>query len=276
VIASFPKPPIVLSIAGSDSCGGAGIQADIKTISACGAYAMTAITAITAQDHDGVKAMWPVTPDQLAAQITAALNYAPDVIKIGMLGNAALANIVADILDSRPEIPVVLDTIIRSSSGAPLLDEEGANILRTRLLPRATIATPNRQEARDLFRHTEDIELQSWAVEHKVLLLITGGDSDLALVGEQRFCTDLFISNEIEHLTSPRIETENHHGTGCTLSAALASFIAHGFSVAEAVHYARHYVQQALLSGAAQLWPGHGPLNHFFAFGKNTTPEIAS
>ncbi|HSC75946.1 MAG TPA: hydroxymethylpyrimidine/phosphomethylpyrimidine kinase, partial [Pseudomonadales bacterium] len=134
-------PPIVLSIAGSDTSGGAGVQADTKTISACGAYAMTAITALTAQGPDGVRAVWPVTTEQLGKQIEAALVYRPAVIKVGMLGNAELANVVADILENHPHIPLVLDTVSRASSGATLLDAAGVQVLRERLLPRATIIT---------------------------------------------------------------------------------------------------------------------------------------
>ncbi len=268
-------PPIVLSIAGSDTSGGAGIQADIKTISACGAYAMTAITAITAQDPDGVSAVWPVTAEQLGKQIEAALAYRPAVIKIGMLGNAELADVVANILTGHPDIPLVLDTVIRSTSGMSLLDSAGIQTLRERLLPRATIITPNRQEARELFDAADDSAKLAWSRDTGVALLVTGGDSEITLAGDSRFCTDIFISNDIEHLTSPRVETRNHHGTGCTLSAAIASFIAHGFSLPEAVQYARQFVQQALRAAADQPWPGNGPLNHFFAFGK-VTPETAS
>ena len=280
--AATPAPPIVLSIAGSDTSGGAGIQADTKTISACGAYAMTAITAITSQDPSGVRNVWPVTAEQLGDQIEAALAYHPKTIKIGMLGNADLANVVADILDSHPHIPLVLDTVIRSSSGAALLDSAGIKILRERLLPRATIATPNRQEAYALFDGMDEKQWQTWSVKTGVPLLVTGGDAALALASDARFCTDAFISQDIEHLTLPWIETQNHHGTGCTLSAAIASFIAHGFSVPEAVQYARQFVQQALRAAANQQWPGHGPLNHFFAFGqffnfeKSSSLEISS
>lgn len=266
-------PPIVLSIAGSDTSGGAGIQADTKTVSACGAYAMTAITALTAQDPAGVRAVWPVTAQQLGEQIEAALAYNPAAIKIGMLGNSALVNIVADILSDHPAIPLVLDTVILSSSGTALLDSAGVQALRNRLLPRATIITPNRQEAHELFDGADEQAMQDWANDSGVSLLVTGGDSQLAVVGDTRFCTDVFISSNIEHLTSPRVETQNHHGTGCTLSAAIASFIAHGFPLPEAVQYAREFVQQALRAAAGQSWPGHGPLNHFFAFGKTASLE---
>lgn len=276
VTAATTIPPIVLSIAGSDTSAGAGVQADTKTISACGAYAMTAITALTAQNPAGVQAVWPVTAAQLGDQIEAALAYYPKAIKIGMLGNAELATVVADILDSHPHIPLVLDTVIRASSGAALLDAAGVQILRERLLPRAAIATPNRQEAHALFDGMDEKQWQTWSAKTGVPLLVTGGDAALALAGDVRFCTDIFISDDIEHLTLPWIETQNHHGTGCTLSAAIASFIAHDFPVPEAVQYARQFVQQALRAAANQQWLGHGPLNHFFAFGKSIPLEIRS
>jgi len=266
--------PRILSIAGSDTSGGAGIQADTKTISACGAYALTAVTALTAQDPDGVQAVWPVSTEQLRQQITCALRYEPTAIKLGMLGNAALVQVVLDCLRTHPHISVVADTIIRASSGAALLDEEGVVLLRDQLLPRATIATPNRQEARVLFGDDDERSVQAWVRQHRVTVLLTGGDSTLAVAGEPRYCTDILITpNSIEHYTAPRIETDNHHGTGCTLTAALASFLAHGFSIPEAVQYARHFVQQALRAGATQHWPGHGPLHHFFAFGHRAVTE---
>jgi hydroxymethylpyrimidine/phosphomethylpyrimidine kinase len=272
-----PSSPItVLSIAGSDTSAGAGIQADIKTISACGAYAMTAITALTAQGPEGVRAVWAVEAEQLGVQIESALAYRPAAIKIGMLGNAALVNVVADILSSCREIPVVLDTVIRASSGAALLDDAGVVVLRERLLPRATIVTPNRQEARVLFDGADEPTMLAWAKENGSALLVTGGDSDLAMAGEARFCTDVFISSNIEHLTAPRVETQNQHGTGCTLSAAIASFLAHGFSLPESVQYARQFVRQALLAATNQTWPGNGPVNHFFAFGKTVSSEKTS
>ena len=267
-------PPRVLSIAGSDSSGGAGIQADLKTISACGAYALTAITAITAQDPDGVQAVWPVSEEQLRQQIDCALRYTPAAIKLGMLGNAALVQVVCDCLAAQPHIPVIADTVIRASSGAALLDDAGVQLLRDHLLPRTQLITPNRQEARVLFGDDDERSVQAWVRQHRVTVLLTGGNSTLAVAGEPRYCTDILITpNSIEHYTAPRIETDNHHGTGCTLTAALASFLAHGFSIPEAVQYARHFVQQALRAGATQHWPGHGPLHHFFAFGHRAVTE---
>lgn len=268
------QPPVILAIAGSDTSAGAGTQADTKTASACGAYALSAITAITAQDPAGVQACWPVTPAQLRSQIDAALAWQPAAIKIGMLGNADLVHTVADALGTVPSIPLVLDTIIRASSGAALLDEPGIAILRDKLLPLATIITPNRQEARWLFGNDHETDLQHWAREHGVAILLTGGDSHPATAGSARFCTDVFITaTDIEHLTLPRIETDNDHGTGCTLTTAIASFLAHGFPLAEAVQLARRFVHQALLGAQHHTWPGRGSPNHFFAFGQQASLE---
>lgn len=270
-----PSPlPRVLSIAGADTSGGAGIQMDTKAISACGAYALTAITALTVQDPDGVQAVWPVAPEQLAAQVAAALRYEPRAIKVGMLGNAALVQAVAAALAAAPAVPLVLDTVIRASRGAALLDDAGVQALKTLLLPRATVITPNRQEARALFGSEDERDLQDWSRATGVAVLLTGGDSHPAVAGEPRFCTDVLVCGEtIEHLTAPRIETANDHGTGCTLTAALASFLAHGFPLAEAVQYARQFVHLALQAGAAHSWPGRGPLNPFFATGSRAAPE---
>lgn len=272
-----PDKPRVLTIAGSDTGAGAGIQADTKTISACGAYALTAITALTAQDPDGVQAVWPVTAAQLSTQIRCALRFSPAAIKIGMLGDAALVHATADALVHAPSIPLVLDTPIRASSGASgaaLLDDAGVQALKERLLPQATLVTPNRQEARALFGSEDERDWQDWVQATGVAVLITGGDSHPALAGELRFCTDVLVTpSGTEHLTSPRVETRNDHGTGCTLTAAIASFLAHGFPLPEAVHYGRHYVQRALQSAARQHWPGRGPLDHFFAFGSQAAPE---
>lgn len=270
-------PPRVLTIAGSDTSGGAGIQADLKTLSACGTYALTAITALTAQDPGGVQGMWPVSPEQLRIQIDAALAYQPVAIKVGMLATAALVDVVADTLASCPGVPLVLDTIVSASSGARLLDDDGIVALRERLLPRATLVTPNRQEARIIAGSDNEAALQRWAREHGVSVLLTGGDSSgLTSAGEARFCTDVLIMHDsIEHLTLPRVETPNSHGTGCTLTAAIAAFLAHGFPLPEAVQHGRQFVHRALQAAAPQAWPGCGPLNHFFAFGSNTAQENA-
>lgn len=265
-------PPCVLTVAGSDTSGGAGVQADIKTVGACGAYAVSAITALTAQGSAGVQAVWPVTPTQLEQQLACALQYEPRAIKVGMLATAELVRVVQAMLPPRDRVPLVLDTVIRASSGASLLDDAGVVCLRDTLLSRATIITPNQQEAVVLFPGADETEIQQWVRETGTAVLITGGDSHLAVAGEPRFCTDVLITpNEIEHVTLPRVETDNHRGTGCTLTAALAAFLAHGFPLVEAVQCARHFVHRALQGGESHQWPGSGPLHHFFALGQTVT-----
>jgi hydroxymethylpyrimidine/phosphomethylpyrimidine kinase len=255
------KTPCVLSIAGSDTSGGAGIQADLKTISVCGAYALTAVTAITAQGPAGVTGMWPVPAAQLRAQIEAALAYQPAAIKIGMLGNAELVNVVADALAAHRHIPVIMDTIIVSSSGTALLDDEGIEHLRGRLLPLATLITPNQLEARELFGKDMEVVAQLWSEKTAVAVLITGGDSD------DENCIDVLISgNNRQAFSSPRIETRNQRGTGCTLTAAIASFIAQELSLEDSIQHARGFVRRALSAAQAEKWPGNGPLNHFHEF----------
>lgn len=255
------NPICVLSIAGSDTSGGAGIQADIKTISVCGAYALTAITAITAQNTQGVQGVWPVTPEQLHNQMEAAFSYQPAAIKIGMLGNAQLVNAVADVISKHPAIPCIIDPIIFASSGAVLLDEDGVDVLRARLLPRATLITPNVVEARALFGNDYLAVAQLWSQKTGVAVLITHGDTD------DEYCTDTFIYCDTkETFRSPRIETRNNRGTGCTLTAAIASFVAQGLPLVEAIHNARGFVRRALAAGQADKWQGSGPLKHFHEF----------
>jgi hydroxymethylpyrimidine/phosphomethylpyrimidine kinase len=175
--------------------------------------------------------------------------------------------IVAEQLQLCRDVPLVLDTIIRASSGAVLLDDEGVRALQALLLPRATLITPNRQEAAVLFPGMDEEDIRQWSHNTGVAVLLTGGDSHLALAGEPRYCTDILVTpDNIEHLTLPRVETVNHHGTGCALTAAIAAFLAHGFALPDAVQYARHFVHRALLGARSQQWPGNGPLHHFFAF----------
>ncbi|HQQ62854.1 MAG TPA: bifunctional hydroxymethylpyrimidine kinase/phosphomethylpyrimidine kinase [Pseudomonadales bacterium] len=254
-------PICVLSIAGSDTSGGAGIQADIKTISVCGAYALTAITAITAQDGEGVHGVWPVSAQQLRSQIDAGLAYKPSAIKIGMLGTAELVTVVAEAISQHPGIPVILDPVIFASSGAVLLDEDGVDTLRARLMPLATLVTPNESEARELFGNEYREVAQLWSEKTGVAVLITGGES------ESEYCTDVLIQGEQEEeFRSPRIETRNQRGTGCTLTSAIASFMAQQLSLTEAIHNSRGFVRRALSAAQADKWRGNGPLKHFHEF----------
>jgi hydroxymethylpyrimidine/phosphomethylpyrimidine kinase len=252
----------LLVIAGSDSSAGAGIQADLKPAQAHGVYAQTAITAVTVQDTHKVYSVNPVSPDIVRAQIDAALNdIGADAIKIGMLGNAAIAAAVADALEGN-DIPLVLDTVILSSSGAPLLDDAGIAILKTRLIPRAALVTPNFPECEALTGMLPDSDhrLRNAAMVFKLLgaghVLFKGGH------GEGDTLRDVLWSNEeFIPFDAPRQDTRHTHGTGCTLATAIACGLAQGHSLVDSVGRAHAYVQNAIKT-APGLGGGSGPLGH--------------
>jgi hydroxymethylpyrimidine/phosphomethylpyrimidine kinase len=255
-------PPRLLVIAGSDSSGGAGIQADLKTAQAFGVYAQTAITAVTVQDTKGVSHVHPVPAAIVAAQIKAALgDIGADVIKIGMLGTAEIAATVADILETN-EIPLVLDTVLLSSSGAPLLDEAGITVLKKRLIRRSSLVTPNLPEAEALtgIYPKSEHRLRNAAMVFKMLgneaVLFKGGHGEGGHVRDVLWAEGEFIAFE-----APRQETVHTHGTGCTLATAIACGLAQKRDLRDAVARAQTYVQQAIRT-APGLGQGHGPLNH--------------
>ncbi len=252
----------ILAIAGSDSGGGAGIQADIKTITALGGYAMTAVTAITVQNTCGVSAVHAVPPEIVAGQIRACIDdIGVDAIKIGMLGNEATINAVADALEG-VRVPIVLDPVMIAKGGASLIEEEAVWALMQRLLPMATVITPNVPELVALTEtEVEDAADMLLAAQE---LLNAGPRAVLAkgghLEGDQ--LTDWLVTRQ-GHLafTDAKIDTTNSHGTGCTLSSALACGLGQGLSLPEAVKRARTYVRLALRS-APGLGQGHGPMGH--------------
>jgi hydroxymethylpyrimidine/phosphomethylpyrimidine kinase len=256
------SPPRLLIIAGSDSSGGAGIQADLKTAQTFGVYAQTAITAITVQDTRGVADVHPVPPQIVAAQIFAALNdIGADAVKIGMLGNEDIAIAVADALEGS-SIPLVLDTVLLSTSGTPLLDEAGIAVLKSRLMRRATLVTPNLPEAEFLtgfYPNSED-RLRDAAMVFKMLgaenILFKGGHGDGNMVHDVLWSGGEFIPFE-----APRQQTRHTHGTGCTLATAIACGLAQNRSLKDAVARAQAYVQEAIRT-APGLGSGAGPLNH--------------
>ncbi len=253
-------PPIVLTIAGSDSGGGAGIQADARAIHALGGFACTAITAITAQNTRGVRA-WQATPATLlSAQIAAVLDDLPvAAVKTGLLPDAASIRVVARLLAAYPSLPIVVDPVIGSTSGTRFLDDEGLVALRELLLPRATLVTPNWPEAAaltdvaitDLFTATRAAEALRATTGAAVLL--KGGHST-----ETDFCTDLLVhaDGRVESFAAPRIRTANTHGTGCTLSAAIAAGLARGDDLADAIRAARELLRSGLENGRALRWGG--------------------
>jgi hydroxymethylpyrimidine/phosphomethylpyrimidine kinase len=261
--------PRVLSIAGSDSGGGAGIQADLKTMSALGCYGMTAITALTAQNTTGVRAIHAVPLQMLGDQIDAVVeDIGVDAVKIGMLHSAPTVRAVAAAIDRHRLERVVLDPVMIATSGATLIDEEAIAVIVRELFPKATVITPNLDEAALLVGrklHTENdmdaaarrlIELGARAV------LVKGGH----LAGETVADLLLVRGGEPVWMRAPRIHTPNTHGTGCTLSSAIASYLALGCFLQDAVHRAREYIRGALEAGAnVRTGTGSGPLNHGYA-----------
>jgi hydroxymethylpyrimidine/phosphomethylpyrimidine kinase len=254
----------VLVIAGSDSGGGAGIQADIKTITALGAFATTAITALTAQNTLGVHGVMGVPPDFIRQQIEVVLSdIGADVIKIGMLGDAATIGTVCDALtDLAPDVPVVLDPVMVAKGGHALLAAEAVDSLRRRLLPLAAIITPNLPEAETLTDRTIAGEADMRAAASALLAmgvpaaLVKGGHLASETV------VDLLATEAgIEAFAAPRIPTRHTHGTGCTTASALAAGLAQGLSLRDSVNRARLYVRAAIET-APGLGRGHGPLNH--------------
>lgn len=256
------NPPRLLVIAGSDSSGGAGIQADLKTAQAFGVYAQTAVTAITVQNTKGVTQVHPLPAGLVRAQIEAALNdIGADAIKIGMLGSGEIARAVADVLEGSA-IPLVLDTVLLSSSGAPLLDEDGIAVLKGRLLRRAVLVTPNLPEAEALtgVYPKSEHRLRNAAMVFKLLgvenVLFKGGHGEGPVLRDV-----LWSGGEFFPFEAPRQETLHTHGTGCTLATAIACGLAQQMPLKESVARAHAYVQEAIRTAPA-LGAGAGPLNH--------------
>jgi len=258
--------PRVLSIAGSDSGGGAGIQADLKTFSALGCYGMTAITAITAQNTQGVRAIHGVPPDILQAQIEAVVeDIGVDAVKIGMLHAPEVVRVVAQAIRRFGLKQVVLDPVMVATSGDRLIAAETVQVLVQELFPLATVITPNLDEAELLLGHPiAGIDaLEPAARELQALgassVLLKGGH----LPGKDVVDVLLQPGQPAQRLASQRIESRNVHGTGCTLSSAIAAHLALGLDLAAAVAQARAYILQAIAAGAdVRTGHGHGPLNH--------------
>jgi hydroxymethylpyrimidine/phosphomethylpyrimidine kinase len=256
----------VLSIAGSDSGGGAGIQADLKTFSALGCYGMTAITALTAQNTCGVRAIHGVPPQMLRDQIDAVVeDIGVNAVKIGMLNTPEIVNTVADAIDRHALKNVVFDPVMIATSGAVLIDQTAMDVLVRELFPRVAVITPNLDEAALLVGHplnsAEDME------EAALTLLAQGARAVLLKGGHLPGETviDLLVTNAGDRcwMKASRIHSPNTHGTGCTLSSAMAAYLALGASLLDAVQGARAYVRDALQAGSqVRTGRGSGPLNH--------------
>lgn len=255
----------VLSIAGSDSSGGAGIQADIKTISALGCYAMTAITALTAQNTTGVEFSEGVSSRMVEAQIRMVFeDIRPLAVKTGMLYNTDIVTVVADSLKHFKADNIVVDTVMVSTSGSLLITPDAVDAIRSRLLPVADLITPNIFEARELTGESDPmLQILRFCEMGCKNILLKGGDSS-----ETDFKSDILYTEtdgKITVLRSEGIITPNTHGTGCTLSSAIASYLALGLQMSQAVTEAKAYITEALRSGASvKIGHGHGPVNHFF------------
>jgi hydroxymethylpyrimidine/phosphomethylpyrimidine kinase len=269
---------IALTIAGSDSGGGAGIQADLKTFHQFGVFGASAITAITAQNTLGVTSWEPVSAELLREQIdVVAADLAPAAVKSGMVGTAELIEVVAHAIRRQDLRNYVLDPVMVATSGDMLIDLDGARAIKSELVPLAALVTPNLDEAVALTgQRIDDEASMRRAAERLVALgakaaLIKGGHAPSEDGSE---IVDLFYDGEFIAFTHPRIETSSTHGTGCTLSAAIAAQLAGGMPLREAVLKAIDYVHAAIES-APQLGSGRGPLDHF-ARGRSVTKERTS
>lgn len=264
------KYPCIVSVAGSDCSGGAGIQADIKTISALGGYAATVITALTVQNTMGVSGIYPVPPVFVTQQIQAVIeDICPSSMKIGMINHVEIVEAIAQAIKQYHPQHVVLDPVMVSTSGCKLISDEAITAITQQLIPITEIITPNLSETEILTGiHAHDQESMHQAA--KILLnqgckaaLIKGGHLE-----GNRMC-DLLLTRESETpylFEAPKVESKNTHGTGCSLSSAIATFLALEYSLPVAVEKAKEYVYQGIMAGKdVQIGKGHGPLNHFFA-----------
>ena len=253
-------PPRLLSIAGSDSGGGAGIQADLKAFARCGAHGMTAITAITAQSTTGVAAVYPLPPEAIVAQVRAVVeDIGVDAVKIGMLGNVETIEAVDGALDLVGGVPVVLDPVMVAESGAVLLEEGARAALVARMVPRATVVTPNLPEARVL---AGDPELDGEALARAVHSL--GADAVVITGGHREEAADLFFDGtEFVVIAGERHPDGGAHGSGCTHSSALAAHLALGLEPQEAARKAQAIASHAVLHGLRDLGAGAGPVDVF-------------
>ena len=253
-----------LSIAGSDSCGGAGIQADIKTMTMNGVYAMTAVTALTAQNTTGVTGILEASPDFLGKQIEAVFDdIRPDAVKIGMVSSKGLIKEIVKQLRKYKAENVVVDPVMVATSGARLIDEEAVETLREELIPLAVLITPNIPEGEILsgmsIKSREDMmsAAETMGKKYGCRVLLKGGhsvsDADDLLYEDGRFTW----------FEGKRIDNPNTHGTGCTLSSAIAAGLAKGLSVEDAIREAKEYISGAL-AAELDLGKGSGPLNHAF------------
>ena len=272
--------PNVVSIAGVDPSGGAGIFADIKAMSACGAYACGVVAALTAQSTRGVSGVLPVSAAFVRQQLDVLFeDVAIDAVKIGMLNDAEVIETVAQVLEARRPRFVVLDPVMVAKSKDRLLAEDALGALRSRLLPLATVVTPNLPEAAELLGVQESDAPEDMAYTAKALLDLVGEKSWVLLKGGHLAgdtASDLLLSREETHrFEAKKIATKNTHGTGCTLSSALAALLPQSNSVPEAVERAKAYITGAIRhADDLQVGSGHGPTHHFWQINHNMQQNV--
>ena len=263
---SMRKVPVAMSIAGSDSGGGAGVQADMKTFSALGVYGASTLTAITAQNTVAVTAVHELPVELIAAQIDAVVtDIGVDAVKTGMLSSSAIVETVARELERHGIENLVVDPVMVAKSGDPLLRDEAVESVRTRLLPLAALVTPNVPEAETL----TGLKIESDDdVREAARRIVAMGARTVVVKGGHRDgpATDLFFDGaEFTEFTSERFDTVNTHGTGCTFASAAAAGLAQGKPLLEAVALAKEYVTEAIRN-SYPLGRGHGPVHHFYRF----------
>ncbi|ANO34569.1 bifunctional hydroxymethylpyrimidine kinase/phosphomethylpyrimidine kinase [Vibrio breoganii] len=272
-VSQSKKTPIVLTIAGSDSGGGAGIQADIKAISATGSYACSVITALTAQNTQGVTGILPISAEFIEQQLDAVFTDLDVVaVKVGMLAEAGLIQAVVKKLKQYQPRYLVVDPVMVATSGDLLLQQSAIETLKTELLPLADVITPNLPEAATLLGQslpTTEAQMNAMIEDLRGLdckaVLLKGGHLE-----SESTSTDLLITpNEVETFTVERVNTQNTHGTGCTLSSAIASFLAQTGSLSESVALGKNYISNAIAhADELEVGSGHGPVHHFYALNK--------
>jgi hydroxymethylpyrimidine/phosphomethylpyrimidine kinase len=263
------KYKCVLTIAGSDPSGGAGIQADLKTISACGCYGMSAITAVVDENTVGVTGVHPVPVTFVQGQIKSVLDdIGADAVKIGMLHSSELILAIKETLAHYTIKNIVLDPVMVATSGDTLLQKEAVDTLKRELIPMARVITPNIPEAEILLnkkidrQETLPLVIKELSYGGKVSVLLKAGH----LTGQE--LTDVFYNAETDEVltfTTKRINTKNTHGTGCTLSSAIASFLARDLPLNDAIAHAKEYINNAIIAGSEyETGKGHGPVHHFY------------
>jgi hydroxymethylpyrimidine/phosphomethylpyrimidine kinase len=264
----LPTPPIALTIAGSDSSGGAGIQADLKTFTALGVYGASVVTALTAQNTTGVQGVHAVPAEFVGAQMRSVTSdLKVGAVKTGMLADAAIIRAVVDGLAALPGVPVVVDPVMVATSGDPLLEPDAVSTMKSALIPRASLITPNLAEAAALVggsMATSEAEARGQLAALARLgagaVLLKGGHG-----GGDEAVDLLAIGGRVLRLAAPRIDTPHTHGTGCTLSAAIAALLARGIDLETAVSEAKGFLTSAIASGSgARIGRGRGPVDHLW------------